>query len=307
MWKRIKMALKVLFDKNFEPAKSYEKQNYQGEQETVTIKTDETKTEPIISVLDDEQQEQKQVPFLSRCQRKTKSSQPNHEPMILAKISEKHLNLKTPLGDEFFYQSLPICVIDTVYSLNQVYKATQNVVSRFCKYMNIKKYRSPRDRFPMRDEQYSINNFIDLHKLHSFNVLAEQIYKNRRPTSPKSGILRSEAIHRFSIVLQEHGVNFMQDTIKVIGERSFESAIQSIPGQHSGVSLRYFYMLAGSEDYLKPDVWLIRFVEEFIGKKTSVEKCEQLLLGAAAILKEKYTDLTPRRYDYAIWHWQHNR
>lgn len=196
------------------------------------------------------------------------------ECILLAEASEKELDLNTPLADEFYYHSLPLCVIDTVYSLNQLYKATQNVISRFCKYFDLKIFREPKNLIPVTEEQFSIDDFISIHGQYSFEELANEIYRNRRPTSPRSGILRSEAIYKFAIALKMHGVNYLQNIEKVIGAKSFEKHILEIPDQSSGISLRYFYMLAGSEDYLKPDVWLIRFVEEIIGKITTVEQCE---------------------------------
>jgi hypothetical protein len=225
----------------------------------------------------------------------------------LAEDSLKNLNLKIQLGDEFFYQSLPLCVIDAVYSLNQKYTATQNVVQRFCERFKLQTFRDPREKLPAIDRQFSINDLLTVYKEYSFQEMAEDIYKNRRPTSPRGGILRSEAIYHFSKVLQKYRINYLQDVAKIIADSSFERDILTIPGQGSGVSLRYFYMLAGSDDYLKPDVWIIRYVEEMIIRKVTIEECENLLKCTADILKEKFPLLTPRQLDYAIWVWQHER
>ena len=229
------------------------------------------------------------------------------ESTILAEASEKKLDLNTPLADEFYYQSLPLCVIDALYSLNQHYNATQNVISRFCKHFEITKFREPKNLLPVTDSQFSIDDFVGIHDHYSFEKLAIEIYKNRRPTSSRNGILRSEAICKFAIALKTNGVSYLQDVEKVIGAKSFEKAILEIPGQSSGISLRYFYMLAGSDDYLKPDIWLIRFVEKIIGRRPTVEQCERFLLGATEILKPQYPHITPRRFDYAIWSRQQER
>mgnify|MGYP003466554474 CR=1 FL=1 len=36
------------------------------------------------------------------------------------------------LGDEYFYASLPLCVIDAVYSIGVRYGSVRNVIRRYC-------------------------------------------------------------------------------------------------------------------------------------------------------------------------------
>jgi len=137
--------------------------------------------------------------------------------------------------------------------------------------------------------------------------MAEQVYQNRQRTSARSGILKSEAVLRFSEVLYQFDVDYSQDVSKILGDTRFEAKIQEIPGQRSGISLRYFYMLTGSEEFIKPDRMVNRFVYQATGKTFGIEKTTELLIGASKILAEKYPGLTPRKLDNIIWKYQRAR
>lgn len=54
----------------------------------------------------------------------------------------------------------------------------------------------------------------------------------------------------------------------------FEAEITQIPCQRSGISLRYLYMLAGSEEFIKPDRMINRFVYEATGKLLALKKLQ---------------------------------
>ena len=83
-----------------------------------------------------------------------------------------------------------------------------------------------------------------------------------------------------------------------------ERAVRAIPGQGSGVSLRYFWMLAGSDDFVKPDRMVLRFLQAALGRPVPVAEAQRLLSDAAEQLKAKYAHLTPRLLDYAVWQYQ---
>jgi hypothetical protein len=51
----------------------------------------------------------------------------------VAEHCERVLPLATAsLGNEFYYQSLPLCVIDAVFSIGVRYEGVQNVIKRYC-------------------------------------------------------------------------------------------------------------------------------------------------------------------------------
>ncbi|PKO09792.1 MAG: hypothetical protein CVU40_07855 [Chloroflexi bacterium HGW-Chloroflexi-2] len=89
-----------------------------------------------------------------------------------------------------------------------------------------------------------------------------------------------------------------------MGNEKFEAEIARIPGQSSGLSTRYFYMLAGDENFIKPDRMIRRFIQAAIGRELSIEDCQELLLAAHAELVRDYPLLTPRSLDHEIWLYQ---
>ncbi len=211
-----------------------------------------------------------------------------------------HLDLpNAKLSDEFYYHSLPLCVIDAVFSIGVRYTSTQNVVHRFCHHFALPVTRSSRLSLPPTSEQISISQVIKIYnELGGAESMAKTIYQNLQRTSTQSGILKSEAVLRFSKVLWEFGVAYLQDVNQIFENPDFEARIKTIPGQTSGISLKYFYMLVGADEYIKPDRMIRRFVFSAIQKDLGNEETQHLVVEASHILSKQYPHLTPRTLDY---------
>jgi hypothetical protein len=82
-------------------------------------------------------------------------------------------------------------------------------------------------------------------------------------------------------------------------ETAVESAIHAVPGQGSGLSWDYFRMLS-TEDLVKADRMVLRFVAAAIGHAASRELASSLVRNAAMVLRAKYPQMTPRLLDGAI-------
>ena len=81
--------------------------------------------------------------------------------------------------------------------------------------------------------------------------------------------------------------------------------IEAIPGQHSGLSFDYFRVLAGSDDNVKPDRHLCRFVTcalKLESREAPKALSETLVMRASEMLGVK-----ARLLDYAIWDYQRGR
>ena len=213
-------------------------------------------------------------------------------------------NAKLDIGH--YYSSLPHCIIDAVFSIGIKYTATRNVVERFSKYLELDTFRKFGSDFPNTDEQYSINQFIDFYQNDEIDFITIDVYKNKCRTSTVNGILKSEAVLEFAKVLQQYEINYFQDLAKVINNASFERDIKYIKGQGSGISLSYFFMLAGDENLIKPDRMIERFVTDCIGKKLSTYELTKLFPDAIKKLNTDYPNLTLRELDHEIWKHQSN-
>ncbi|MDR3245244.1 MAG: hypothetical protein LBT50_02290, partial [Prevotellaceae bacterium] len=88
---------------------------------------------------------------------------------------------------------------------------------------------------------------------------------------------------------------------------NFESAIRKINGQGSGISLTYFFMLAGEDNLIKPDRMIIQFLFDRTGKEFKPPECQEILTGIANELNNRGKNISPRLLDYSIWNYQRNQ
>jgi hypothetical protein len=137
--------------------------------------------------------------------------------------------------------------------------------------------------------------------------MASSVYRNRQRTSARNGILKSDAALRFGEVLQRFGVEYLQDVRVVAESRTFTNDILSIPGQRSGISLQYFWMLAGSDEFIKPDRMVIRFLETALNRSVDLVEATELLRSTSQLLSSEYPNITPRLLDHEIWKYQRER
>ena len=206
-----------------------------------------------------------------------------------------------PLPPEFYYASLPLCVIDAVFSIGVKYTSTWNTVTRFCERED---WVVSRDADVERKiGEYSISTFLTLFDELSPEQMADNLFGNRQRTSSRSGILKAEAVHRFSSALKQAGIDDFGNLCegRLI---SAEALVREIPGQASGISFDYFRMLAGDDNLIKPDRMVQRYIAKALGGKpqqVTPGKARSLLQSAVKVLVERGIDWSPRRLDYAIW------
>lgn len=208
-------------------------------------------------------------------------------------------NLK--LSDEYHYQSLSLCVIDAVFSIGVKYTSTRQTVIKYCDYYSLKRIRDDFSSLPLESEQETISQLITKIEKKGIDEFTNEVFKNRQRTSTSNGILKTEAVLRFANVLKDFNVEYLQDLSIIIANTQFEDEIKKIPGQKSGISLSYFFMLAGSSDFIKPDRMIIRFLENALNRKVQLDEAIYLLKETTKDLKNQFPDITPRLLDHQIW------
>lgn len=224
---------------------------------------------------------------------------------IIATHAKKVLPLASAqLGDEYFYQSLPLCVIDAVYSIGVRYEGVRNTINRYCAHFKVKRIRTPKNVLPHKHEQESVSNFCERTEKYGPDVMAIDVFRNRQRTSPRNGILKAEGAYRFAMVLRKYGIEHLQDIGAAVRNHKFEKDIFAIPGQTSGISLQYFFMLSGSDDLIKPDRMILAFLKAILGRPVSISEAQELLAAATNQLSDTYPHLTPRLLDHEIWKYQ---
>lgn len=55
---------------------------------------------------------------------------------------------------------MPICIIDTVFSIGVRYTSTRNTVLKYCKYFDLEVYRDSRYKLPEIEKQESVSQFM---------------------------------------------------------------------------------------------------------------------------------------------------
>lgn len=227
----------------------------------------------------------------------------------IAQRARDVLNLTQPeLGAEFYYQSLPLCVIDAVFSIGVRYASVQNTVKRFCAYAEIQEFRDAEKikhgNFPSETEQFLISDLLTLSQKSSFEEMATIVYQNKQRTSSRNGILKAEAVQHFAQVLSDHKIHSFQDLQAYTVRETLAHEIKRIRGQGTGISFDYFMMLAGNENGVKPDRMILRFIKEATGEEVNLTDAQQLIIKAAELLTQDFQRLTPRKLDYMIWQYQ---
>ena len=231
-----------------------------------------------------------------------------------------HLNntfeeLKHGEGKEYTYNSLVFCLIDAVFSIGVNYKSVENTVKKYAKYYNL-------DLFEANEfDKHTINDFITNYE--NFNKMecscncelsfAKCVLQNLQRTSSKSGILKADACMKVAKKLRENNIF----TIKDFREKNddelnkIDDVIRNgVPGQSSGIMFSYLRMLAGDDNYCKPDRWIIRFLEENGLSDISKDNIliQKLFYDTCTKLREEgYIHLTPRYLDYQIWSYQRSK
>src|SRR5437870_3285216 len=74
----------------------------------------------------------------------------------------KKVELAEKLNEPYRYQSLPLCVVDAVFSLGVRYGQVKKVVNRFCDENKWQKYRAKREILSPSRDQKSIDDFLKI-------------------------------------------------------------------------------------------------------------------------------------------------
>ncbi len=209
------------------------------------------------------------------------------------------------IRDEYFYASIPLCVIDAVFSISANYNSTIRVVERVCHYFGIPQL--DRERNINLQSQFTVSKLLQAYDQMGIERMTSEVYQNRQRTSTTNGILKSESVFRFCMVLHNFGVNNFGDFFKILDNEVFADSIRQIPGQTSGISLRYFFMLAGDDSYIKPDRMIDRFIETAIDKNLNINDSQDLILKSMYLLKKEFPQITPRLLDNLIWSYQREK
>jgi len=212
-------------------------------------------------------------------------------------------------GQEYGYGTLPLCVIDAIWSIGVRYESVKNVVQRYCRHFRMPDpWRVNSGVVPTQSEaQHSIPVMLAEMRRMGLEQFTENVFQNRQRTSPQSGILKADAVFRFAAILESHQIHFLKDVPTFGTDLPLECKILAVPGQASGKSLKYFFMLCGDASLMKPDRMTLTYLSHTLGKRISDNEAQELLSLACSLLHDLNPSLTPRLLDHEIWKYQRSQ
>jgi hypothetical protein len=75
--------------------------------------------------------------------------------------------------------------------------------------------------------------------------------------------------------LDAAGVRYLQDVSAAAQDEKLDTALRAIPGQGSGISVGYFFMLAGDDNLVKPDRMIVRYVGKAVRRTVSAHEAAE--------------------------------
>lgn len=223
----------------------------------------------------------------------------------IAARARQVLPLKTArLPDVYYYSSVSLCVLDAVFSIGARYESTEAVVKKYCQFYNLTRIRRDRSTLPPSSSQEPVSALVRRIEEKGALDFATHVVRNRQRTSARGGILKSEAADLFARTLVTHGVEYFQDLPPYEEGSGLELSLRAVHGQGSGISTGYFWMLAGSDQLIKPDRMIRGFLADTLLRPISIEESRRLLSEVTNILVDAFPHLTPRLLDYEVWRFQ---
>ena len=138
--------------------------------------------------------------------------------------------------DEYYYTSLPFCILDAVFSIGAHYRTTEKVVERYAKFCGMNRY-----TFENQTVICTVQRFIeDFEKEETIGLFAKNVLCNRQRTSPRNGILKAEASYQIAKILHGYCVDTLTDFRNLSEEKLTEVSKQllAVRGQGSQSSER---------------------------------------------------------------------
>lgn len=205
------------------------------------------------------------------------------------------------LSNSYYYDQLPFCIIDSVYSIGARYGSTKRTVATYAGLRGLDLYRPYGTSISSATDDFTVSDLLKDYEGRDYDNAAVELFSNKQRTSTRNGILKAEAVYRFARTLVDFSCEHFRDVDKIRSNESFKMKIKEIPGQKSGISLAYFFMLVGDESLVKPDRHILRFIESVTGRVVSQEEAQLLLSKVTSDLQKFHPDLTVRNLDHMIW------
>lgn len=186
------------------------------------------------------------------------------------------------------YQSLSVCILDCVYSLQASYSCAKNVVQNYAGlYLNGDK-NSPND---------TLCDFINRIGSNATDFATTKLKNNQKLAKQCKASICKELARKLYELLD---INTLDDFKKFQKIELLEIVIKSVNGIKDAAT-NYLFMLTGDQNRCKPDVHILHCVRDAIGRTVSSAECQFLFSASVSKLISINPNLTVAALDHIIW------
>lgn len=191
------------------------------------------------------------------------------------------------------YQSLPVCLIDCVYSLRaKYYRVTVPIVKRYASIYMDGNIESPRD---------TVSNLIQhIEECSGPKAFADRVLENHQELGGKAHIPKENALLQLATYLKLLHIETIDDFRNFESPELLEIVVRAVKGM-GDAGTNYLFMLAGDPNRCKPDVHIHHCIRDACGEDVTNEECQILFQETVEIFKTEYPALTVRGLDGIIW------
>ena len=191
------------------------------------------------------------------------------------------------------YQSLPVCLIDCIYSLRaKYYRVTVPIVKRYVQIYMEGNVESPKD---------TISNLVQhIGECGGPKAFADHVLENHQELGGKAHIPKENALLQLATYLKLLHIETIDDFREFESPELLEIVIRAVKGM-GDAGTNYLFMLAGDPNRCKPDVHIHHCIRDACGEDVTNEECQILFQETVEILKAEYPLLTVRGLDGIAW------
>lgn len=202
---------------------------------------------------------------------------------------QNKIGIKETNGMPNYYHSLPVCILDDIYSLQSHYETIAlPTVKRFANhYLNGDLYTS----------NYSINDFLRDLDNDGIDYVMETVLRNKQVVGGRRKIL---VCYELAVALQKLGIQTMEDFASYPDKSYLEYSIRYVKGV-GNAAVDYLFMMAGDNSRVKPDIHIHHCIKDAIGRDVSDIECQMLFREVSDELRKDNPKLTPRFLDGLVW------
>ncbi len=188
-----------------------------------------------------------------------------------------------------YYQSIPICILDDIYSLQSKYETIT--------FPTIKRYADYFLNGDLYTANYSIDDFIGDLEREGLTFIMMNVLNNRQFVGGRRKI---DVCYDVAKKLQKLGIQTFDDFNNYADKEYLTFNLRQIKGV-GDAAVAYLFMLIGDDNRVKPDIHIHHCIFDAIGHDVSNDECQTLFKEVSDQIIEEMPFATPRFLDGLVW------